>query len=43
MNFHQKEIQIPEGMQLEVGTNLENLQANSNLPTTFSVKSNNLL
>lgn len=43
LDFYQKEIQIPEGMQLEVGTNLENLQANSNLPTTFSVKSNNLL
>jgi len=43
LDFHQKEIQIPEGMKLEVGANLENLQANSNLPTTFSVKSNNLL
>ena len=43
IDFAQEKIEFPENFTLDVGQNLENLQVNSNLPTTFSVKSNNLL
>ena len=43
INFESKKPLIPADFKFEIGTIIEKIQVNGKLPTTFSVKSNNLL